>query len=133
MAEVPLALIIEDDTRLADIFTMVLQDAAYETKTAIDGQMALNYLTYLVPDLVILDLHLPHASGMEILRHIRSQARLASVPVILATADVRMADMLRGDADLVLLKPISPTQLRGMASRLRPQQPFFAAASLTGV
>lgn len=124
MAAVPLALIVEDDTRLADIFTMVLQAAAYETKTATDGQLALNYLAYLVPDLVVLDLHLPHTSGMEILRHIRSQEHLASVPVILATADVRMADMLRGDADLVLLKPISPAQLRDMASRLRPQQPL---------
>ena len=123
MAIVPFALIVEDDIRLADIFTVVLQAAAYETTTATDGQMALDYLARNIPDLVVLDLHLPYASGMEILRYIRSQKRLALVPVILATADVRMADMLRGDADLVLLKPISPVQLRDMASRLRPQQP----------
>ncbi len=117
----PLALIVEDDNKVAAIFATVLRLAEYETTIAPDGLSALGYLERTIPDLVVLDLHLPQASGVEILTYIRQEPRLAQVPVILATADVRMAEILAADADLVLLKPVSPAQLRGLAYRLRPQ------------
>jgi DNA-binding response OmpR family regulator len=68
--------------------------------------------------MVILDLNLPHVSGTEILSKIRSDERLAETCVIVATAHPRLADSVQGEADLVLLKPISFTQLRGLAMRL---------------
>lgn len=77
-------------------------------------------LAVISPALVVLDLHLPSFSGIDILRHIRADERLAETRVILATADAIMADSLREESDLVLLKPISVTQLRDLAIRLRP-------------
>ena len=68
----------------------------------------------------MLDLYLPHASGDDILHLIRSEARLAQTRVIVATADPLMADSLQAEADLVLIKPISFSQLRDLAVRLRP-------------
>jgi CheY-like chemotaxis protein len=69
---------------------------------------------------VVLDLHLPYLSGKELLYHIRADQRLGQTRVILATADSVLAESLQEEADLVLLKPISPSQLRDLAIRLRP-------------
>jgi DNA-binding response OmpR family regulator len=116
----PLALIIEDDENLADIFSLALRRAQYEVEIVQEGDKALTRLTEIVPAIVILDLHLPHVSGEIILQQLRADQRLAKTRVILATADAFLAGELREEADLVLLKPISPGQLRELASRLRP-------------
>ena len=116
----PLALIIEDDDKLSRIFAEALQQAEFVIEIIEDGNTALKRLAETVPAIVVLDLHLPYVSGDKILRQIRADERLAKTRVILATADALMAESLRQDSDLVLLKPISFMQLRDLASRLRP-------------
>lgn len=116
----PLALIIEDDPELGDIFAKALQMAGFETETIQDGRVAVVRLTASQPAIVVLDLHLPRVSGKEILRQIRAEEQLAKTRVILATADPLLAETMREEADLVLIKPISFQQLRHLASRLRP-------------
>ena len=113
-----LALIIEDDADLATIFAEAIKTAGFEAHTVRDGKTALAQLAATTPSIVVLDLHLPNVSGMDILKYIRADARLAKTRVILTTADARMADMLQGQADLVLVKPISFGQLRDLAARL---------------
>ena len=115
-----LALIIEDDENQAPIFAQALKMAEFETETIHDGQTALERLAVVVPDLVLLDMHLPYVSGDTILSQIRADERLAKTRVMLATADAYMAENLRDQSDLVLLKPISFTQLQDLAKRLRP-------------
>ena len=116
----PSALIIEDDKKLAKIFDLALQAAEFNTEIVRDGYAAQTRLTKTVPDVVVLDLHLPYVSGEEILHQIRADRRLTHTRVMLATADALKADNLRSEADLVLLKPISANQLRDLAARLRP-------------
>ncbi len=117
-----LALIIEDDPKLAAIFAEALRAAEFETEIISDGRKALTRLDVSpVASLVVLDLHLPHVSGREILYAIRANERYGKSQVILATADPLLAEELRPEADLVLLKPISFIQLRDLASRLRPR------------
>ena len=123
----PLALIIEDDENLAAIFAEALFAAQFNAEVIQDGEIALARLEAVIPELVILDLHLPQVSGRNILKKIRSNARLANTRVILATADPIVAESLREDADVVLIKPISFSQLRDLAARLRP--PSFTGAS----
>ena len=116
----PLALIIEDDPDLANIFAKALRAAEYEIEIIRDGTAALERLSGTEPAVVVLDLHLPYVSGKTILHHIRADRRLAQTRVMLTTADSILADTLRSEADLVLLKPISYGQLRDLAVRLRP-------------
>ena len=71
-----------------------------------------------VPQLIILDLHLPHIAGDELLHQIRNDSRLVGVPVILATADRLTANQLEEEANIVLLKPVSFNQLSILANRL---------------
>ena len=116
----PLALVIEDDLHLANIFATALVRAGFHAEIIGDGQQALQRLAVTIPTLVLLDLHLPHVSGGDILHSMRKDARLAETRVILATADAVRAELLYKEADLVLLKPISFQQLRDLAGRLHP-------------
>jgi DNA-binding response OmpR family regulator len=115
----PLALIIEDDIDLASIFSDALQAAEFRTEIIIDGAVAERRLKEVVPQLVVLDLHLPHVSGELLLRQIRSTPVLAGVKVVIASADPITADLLSAESDLVLVKPVSFGQLRDLAQRLR--------------
>jgi DNA-binding response OmpR family regulator len=116
-------LIIEDDQDLSIIFSEALQAAGFETEIVRAGDVALERLAATTPSVVVLDLHLPRVAGTEILRHIRADPRLAGVRVIVATAHPHMAESLRDEADLVLLKPISFSQLRDLAAILGSAQP----------
>ncbi len=112
------ALIVEDDEDLSTIFTEALKAANFKAEAIMDGAEAQQRLGEVVPDVIVLDLHLPHVSGEELLDLIRADERMAKTQVIVATADASMAEILEEKADLVLLKPISFMQLRAMASRL---------------
>lgn len=114
-----LALVIEDDMDLSLIFSEALQAAGFEVEIISDGGQASARLKEVAPSVVVLDLHLPHVSGEELLQQIRDDARLNDARVILATADPVMGEALAGSADLVLIKPISFNQLRDLATRLK--------------
>jgi CheY-like chemotaxis protein len=114
----PLALVVEDDPQLSQIFTLTLNQS-FKTEAITDGTQALERLSNVVPHLVVLDINLPGASGAKILHVIRADPRLKATRVILATADSRQADELQDKADIVLLKPISIAQLRDFAERLK--------------
>jgi len=116
----PLALIVEDDESLADIYSQALQIAGFKTEVIMEGSAASTRLSTITPMLVVLDLHLPNVSGRDILRQIRASEQLANTQVIIATADPAMAELVRPDADFVLIKPISFSQLRNLAIRLIP-------------
>jgi CheY-like chemotaxis protein len=113
------ALIIEDEPDLVRIFARALELSGYKVETRSDGAEAMNLLATMAPDIVVLDLHLPTVSGQEILKTIRADGRFQKTRVIIATADYQIAEELREDADLVLLKPISFKQLRDLSARLR--------------
>ena len=115
----PKALVIEDDPALYLIFSKALQSAGFETNLAVEGQQALTQLEADPPDMILLDLHLPKVSGQAILRHVRATQHLANIPVMITTADALMAEQLRFEADMVLLKPICFNYLRDMALRFK--------------
>jgi len=113
------ALLVEDDPDLAHIFTGALQSANYETETILDGSQARQYLETRQPQIIILDLHLPGTNGFDILKYIRAEKRLADSQVVVITGDRTAAEEVRDKADLVLVKPISFSQLRDLTARLQ--------------
>jgi len=114
----PLALIVEDDSQLGLIFSLTLQPE-FDTETIMDGQSALDRLAQVVPAIVVLDLILPKVSGCDVLKYIRTDQRLAKTKVIIATGDSNQCSALSGEADIAMLKPVSPFQLRESVSGLR--------------
>jgi len=112
--------VIEDHEDLAIVFRKALQLANFAVEIVMDGAIAQQRLTEVVPVLVVLDLHLPNIPGETLLRQIRSDTRLATTRVMLATADSALATELEGKADVVLLKPVSIAQLSALAARFYP-------------
>lgn len=117
----PLALIIEDDPKLNEIISLTLNED-FELEACVDGNAAMELLGNIVPQVVILDLNIPGKPGREILEHIRSDKRFWRTRVIMTTADNRQAEMLHNEVDIVLLKPVSPGQLRELALRISSLQ-----------
>lgn len=119
----PVALIVEDDAKLADIFSAAVRAARFTTVVAENGRTALTLLQNQTPALIVLDLHLPDVPGAEVLSFIKQAAHLEQTVVMLATADAWLAESLRTEVDFVLMKPISFAQLRDLTGRLRPSSP----------
>lgn len=118
-----LALIIEDDLDLADIFAESMRGVGFEVEHIADGRSAQTRLKEgKVPFMILLDMHLPHVSGGDLLTILKQDERFEKTLIIITTADARMGEMYRDQADFVLIKPISFIQLRDLTARLKPKQ-----------
>ena len=113
----PLALVIEDNADQNLVFTKAMEEAGYYTESITDGIRAQQRLTEIVPQVIVLDLHLPNIDGEKLLEQIRKDQRLTRTRVVLATADALFASLLQSQADYVFLKPISFSQLNQLAMR----------------
>ena len=103
-------LIAEDEPHLVESLTFILSREGHEIATALDGEAALQSIWSEPPDLVILDVMLPKINGFEILKKVRADDRLKSLPVIVLTAKGQRQDRETADeigADLFLAKPFS--------------------------
>jgi len=102
-------LVVEDDERLLFAMTEVLQQSGYETRTAGDGQMAIQRLSAgHRPDVIVLDVQMPFVSGLEVLAWMeRNDVR---IPVVLATQEDEIEAAEVG-ALVKLVKPFTLEQL----------------------
>lgn len=108
-------LMIEDDSRLAQMVVEYLGQSGFELTHATDGEQGLEQLQLLQPELVILDLMMPGIDGLEVCRRIRALPGDAGrVPVIMLTAKGDPMDRVIGleiGADDYLPKPFEPREL----------------------
>ena len=112
-------LIVEDDAMLGDIFSRALREVDFDICLVRDGEAALDWLSEYVPDLIVLDLHLPIVSGEDVLKYVKNQPRFAHTRVMLVTADAAFGVLLDRQTDLLLIKPVDVFQLQRLAQRLK--------------
>jgi two-component system phosphate regulon response regulator PhoB/two-component system alkaline phosphatase synthesis response regulator PhoP len=106
--------IVDDEPDLVELVTVHLKRAGFETRAFLDGQSFMKYLSRQQPDLVILDLMLPDADGMEICKYLRSNKESAALPIIMLTAKGDETDRVLGlelGADDYITKPFSVKEL----------------------
>ncbi len=118
----PFALVIEDDPDAAEIFSRALLDGGFEVEVIMTGDEALKKLQSVQPALVVLDMHLPHVAGTEILEYARSSAQLAPTRFIIITGDLALANepaFQHEDVVQILVKPVTYKRLRDLAQLLR--------------
>lgn len=115
----PNILIIEDEFLIRDALTEFLEEEGYRVAGAANGQEALVMLRKgLVPDLILLDLMMPVMSGMQFLNEQQSDARLASIPVVLLSADRNSQEKVLSLAPVEYLeKPVRLTDLLDTVER----------------
>lgn len=115
----PQILVIDDDSTMRVLVTMVLQKQGYEVIQAIDGEQGLKKARASEPALIICDWMMPGMDGLEVCRQIKADSAFSSTFFILLTAREEIADRIQGldtGADEFLTKPIDASELQ---SRVR--------------
>jgi two-component system alkaline phosphatase synthesis response regulator PhoP len=111
----PSILVIEDDDHIAQILKFMLQRQGFLVTVAADGAAARSHIQASPPpELVLLDVMLPHVDGFELVRVIRAQAGWENTPVIMLTAKNQEPDIVRAldaGANDYMLKPFQPNEL----------------------
>jgi two-component system cell cycle response regulator DivK len=120
-------LVIEDNERNLKLVRDVLRFAGYDVIEARSGEQGVALASECSPDLVLMDLQLPHMDGTEALRLLRESPLTRHVPVVAVTAFAMQEDRdraFRAGFDGYLEKPISvralPEQVRGYLNRKEP-------------
>lgn len=104
-------LVVEDDRNLGQAYVEIVTLEGHRAELAINGRDALTRLQQIQPDLILLDMHLPHTSGLDILKYIISEPRHQHTRVIVMTADPKMAEAAQPDAHSVYFKPVNLAQI----------------------
>lgn len=120
----PKILVADDEPDVLSLVGSNLRRAGFEVIEVEDGEAALEKSRRLVPDLLILDLMLPHLSGLEVCRSLKADPATAGIPIIMLTAKADEIDRVVGlelGADDYVTKPFSPRELvlrvKGMLRR----------------
>ena len=104
-------LVADDDRDLLNLIAFTLTQAGYMVVKAIDGQVAIHAFENEGPDIVILDINMPGASGFQVCEAIRQKSR---VPILMLTARGAEEDLVKAlelGADDYMTKPFSPRTL----------------------
>lgn len=117
----PRVLVADDDPELVAFVDVILRRKGIDCLAAGNGLTALRMVRDFDPDLLLLDVRMPLMNGFEVLRAIRWDPTLQTLPVVLLTGCDDPADIAQGSelhADEYLGKPVSPTLLWNRVSRL---------------
>lgn len=107
-------LIADDESGLRLLVAATLGTLGYEIIEAKDGQEAWALIREHRPDLVLLDLNMPHLNGLEVCQQMKSSAELAPIPVVMLTAQRQPTTQeaaAGAGVDVFLTKPFSPLEL----------------------
>jgi CheY-like chemotaxis protein len=114
-------LIAEDNPDSQGLLRMILESEGFIVTTASDGEKAIDILREIKPDILVTDLLLPSVSGGDLIRHVRSTAELAQIPIVVISAygDDYASDALAVGANVVLKKPLDSDLLVDTLKQLK--------------
>jgi CheY-like chemotaxis protein len=114
-------LVADDNLGGRDLLRAILEHDGHTVIEASDGEEALDVLRDTVPDLVILDIHMPQLDGFEVLARIRDDPRFDKTPVLALTASATPANqerILSAGFTNHFTKPIGPAKLRQIVAEM---------------
>jgi two-component system alkaline phosphatase synthesis response regulator PhoP/two-component system response regulator VicR len=114
-------LAVDDERHIVRLVQVNLERAGYQVVTAFDGKEALKKVESEKPDLIVLDVMMPHMDGFEVLKRLKSDDKTKNLPVVMLTAKAQDADVFRGWAsgvDCYLTKPFNPIELLTFVKRI---------------
>lgn len=119
-------LIVDDDVNIRTALKLRLERDSVIVHTAADGDDALRQVLEQPPDLVILDLNLPHRDGLDVLTHLKSSPATGAIPVVILTGRYQSRDdqpLSLSAAAEVITKPFSPRHLAQRVHSLLAARP----------
>ncbi len=106
--------VIDDEPDILELVSIHLKRSNFNVKEFADAERFLKSLHRQIPDLIILDLMLPDADGVDICKYLKSKDEYSSIPIIMLTAKTDETDRVLGlelGADDYVTKPFSPREL----------------------
>lgn len=107
-------LIVDDTPENIQVLSAILKKKGYQISVATDGRHALDVLTHVHADLILLDVMMPEMDGFETCAHIKASPEWRDIPIIFLTARIETEDIVRGfelGAVDYVAKPFSPPEL----------------------
>lgn len=114
-------LVADDKATSRELIRTVLEQSGYSVFEANDGTDALRSAREILPDLIVLDLHMPMLDGFGVLQELRRDPRFAATPIVALTASAMQGDRQRALSagfTSYIAKPISLNALRSEMERL---------------
>lgn len=112
-------LIVEDDQDIQNLMKLALKRQGHEVYGSLNGVDAMYQVSFYKPDLIILDLMMPWASGDAVLGFIRSTTSLKQTRVLIVSAHPKGAELAHQlEADGFLAKPVEMSTLTGFVQKL---------------
>jgi CheY-like chemotaxis protein len=119
MEKEPYILVVDDDPDILEGILVILESQPYRVATARDGKKCMEMIEQEAPDVLILDLLMPHMDGWGVIREMRSEPRYASVPIMILTTVIEDASRRRYELETgmgmdvqdYVQKPVRPGEL----------------------
>lgn len=136
MARVAISvLLVEDEPAQRAVLAYNLEAEGFDVQIAENGEEALSLVAISPPDLILLDWMMPHVSGIEVCRRLKSRPETRAIPIIMLSARSEDVDKVRGletGADDYVIKPYSVSELIArLRAHLRRARPATAGLVLT--
>ncbi|HET9491956.1 MAG TPA: response regulator [Methylomirabilota bacterium] len=122
-------LIVDDEPNIVELVRVTLEDDRLDVVAATSGTEALELAAAVRPQVVLLDVHLPDLSGLEVCRRLRRDPSLSGARIVMLTAAAQRDDVRAGlaaGADEYLTKPFSPVRLLSLVETLIPGVTLWA-------
>lgn len=106
--------VIDDEPDILELVCLHLRRVGFEVRKFLNAHSFFKFLRDDMPDLIILDLMLPDADGIEICKYLKSEREFSAIPIIMLTARAEETDKVLGleiGADDYITKPFSPREL----------------------
>lgn len=123
-------LVVDDEADILELIRYNLAKEGYRVTCVPNGEEAIRKVRDDEPDLIVLDLMLPGADGLQICRQLKSRQNTSHVPILILTAKAEDADIVSGlelGADDYVTKPFSPrvllARVRAVLRRNKPEEP----------
>ena len=108
----PIVLVADDDPSILEILKLGFRTKGYEVITASDGKSAIQAIEQNRPDLLVLDIEMPHLTGIEVLRHLRKDWPTLPVVIMTAHGTISLAvEAMKEGATEFITKPFEMEQL----------------------
>lgn len=123
-------LVADDEVPIVELVRFTLEDDHVRVVGAFDGVTALELASAMRPELALLDVKMPHLSGLEVCRRLRQAPECAHMRIVMLSAAAQAEDRARGlaaGADEYLTKPFSPLALLTLVRSLVPEVPTWPA------
>lgn len=114
-------LLVDDEPGLREAVQAYLSQSGFTVEVATNGQEGLEKLQQDIPDLVITDIMMPEVDGYQLLKQMRDDPRLKSIPVVFLTARGMTSDRIQGyqaRCDAYISKPFDPDELVAVVENL---------------